>query len=63
VWWLVFTAIDLYIGVVLLDMLARGESVPTDKRTRLFAAKKITLVLLALTILGILLKLLATRRM
>jgi hypothetical protein len=63
VWWLVFTAIDLYIGVVLLDTLARSETVPAEKRQRLVRAKQITLALLALTIVGLLLKRMASKWM
>ena len=60
-WWLVFTAIDLYLGVVVIDTLARGESLSDEKRHRLAKAKKVTLVLFGLTVLGIFLKL-ATRK-
>jgi hypothetical protein len=58
-WWLVFTAIDLYLGVVIIDTLARGDSVSEEKRDRLVKAKKVTLVLFGLTVLGIFLKLVA----
>lgn len=52
---------DLYLGFVLLDVLARGELVTAEKRQRLARAKKITLMLLALTLVWILLKLIATK--
>jgi len=42
--------------------IARGDSVSNEKRDRLVKARKLTLVLFGLTILGILLKLLASRR-
>ncbi len=61
-WWLIFTALDLYLGVVIIDTLARGDSVSNEKRDRLVKARKLTLVLFGLTILGILWKLLASRR-
>ncbi len=63
VWWFVFTAIDLYVGVVLLDTLARSDTIPAEKRQRLLRAKQITLALLALTIVGLLLKLVASKWM
>ena len=60
-WWLAFTAIDLYVGVVLLDMLAKSDAVPAEKHQRLIWAKRITVVLLALTILALLVKAIAGR--
>ena len=60
-WWLIFTAIDLYLGVVIIDTLVRGDSVSNEKRNRLVKAKKLTLVLFGLTVLGILWKLVASR--
>ncbi|HZQ70981.1 MAG TPA: hypothetical protein VFA68_20810 [Terriglobales bacterium] len=61
--WLVFTAVDLYMGVVLIDLLARSESLPEPKRRRLQSAKRITLALFALTVMGIVLKWFARRWM
>jgi hypothetical protein len=49
VWWIVFTAVDLYIGLVLLDLFAR--SAPPEKMPRIRIARKImivTLVVLAI---------------
>ena len=62
-WWLVFTAIDLYLGVVILDTLARGDSVSEEKRHRLLKARKVALFLFGITILGVLCKLLAKKWM
>jgi len=42
--WTLFTAIDLYVGVILLDLMA--TSVPPEKLPRLRKAKKVTLGLL-----------------
>jgi len=47
VWWIIFTAVDLYIGLIVLDALA--PSLHPEKRNRVAVAKKITLGLLALT--------------
>jgi hypothetical protein len=49
VWWIVFTAVDVYIGLVLLDLFAR--SAPPEKMPRIRIARKImivTLVVLAI---------------
>ncbi|MBZ5719530.1 MAG: hypothetical protein LAO03_04035 [Acidobacteriia bacterium] len=43
-WWLVFAAVDLYIGLVALDLLARSDAVPPEKLPRLAIAKKVVLV-------------------
>jgi hypothetical protein len=45
-WWIVFTAVDLYIGLVILDILI--PSLPAEKRYRANLAKKIVVVLLVL---------------
>jgi hypothetical protein len=47
VWWTIFTAVDLYIGLIVLDSLA--GTVPTEKRERLAIVRKVILGLLALT--------------
>jgi len=47
VWWIVYTAADLYIGLIVLDALA--PSLPPQKLTRVKAAKKVVIGLLALT--------------
>jgi hypothetical protein len=45
-WWIVFTAVDLYIGLVILDTLI--PSLPAEKCYRANLAKKIIVVLLVL---------------
>jgi uncharacterized membrane protein YidH (DUF202 family) len=45
-WWIVFTAVDLYIGLVVLDALI--PSLPAEKRRRANVAKEIVVVLLVL---------------
>jgi hypothetical protein len=45
-WWIVFTAVDLYIGLIVLDTLI--PSLPPEKRKRANVAKKIVVVLLVL---------------
>jgi hypothetical protein len=44
VWWTIFTIVDLYIGLIVLDSLA--SSVPPEKIRRLQMAKKVILGLL-----------------
>jgi uncharacterized membrane protein SirB2 len=46
VWWTIFTAADLYIGLIVLDAMAL--SAPGEKQARLRTARKIILFLLAL---------------
>ena len=43
-WWILFTAVDLYIGLVVLDALM--PSLSTEKRQRANLVKKVVLVLL-----------------
>jgi len=45
-WWILFTAVDLYIGLIVLDTLI--PSLPPEKRDRAKVAKKIVVVLLVL---------------
>lgn len=45
-WWILFTAVDLYIGLVILDVMAK--SLPAEKQPELARAKKVIIVLLAL---------------
>jgi hypothetical protein len=47
VWWTIFTAVDLYIGLILLETMA--PSVPPEKLGRLKAARKAVIALLALS--------------
>jgi len=39
VWWLVFTGVDLYIGLIALDVLGRSGSAPPEKQSRLAVVK------------------------
>lgn len=50
--WTIFTAIDLWMGVFLLDMMS--TTVPPVKLPRLRAARKVVLVLLAISIIVLL---------
>ena len=43
-WWIVFVAVDVYIGLVILDLLAR--SAPPEKMPRIRATRKIMIVAL-----------------
>jgi hypothetical protein len=43
-WWIVFTAVELYIGLVVLDALM--PSLSAEKRQRARVAKKVVVVLL-----------------
>ena len=52
-WWLVFTAVDLYLGLVTLDVLARSEAIAPEKLPRLAIAKKI--VIASLVVVAVLL--------
>lgn len=45
-WWIVFTAVDLYIGLVVLDAVASG--LPPEKQPRLAVAKKVIVALIGL---------------
>jgi hypothetical protein len=47
VWWTIFTIVDLYIGLIILDTLA--SSVPPEKIGRLRTAKKVILGLLVIS--------------
>jgi len=56
-WWIVFTAVDLYIGLIVLDTLI--PSLPAEKRCRAHLAKKVvvvSLVLLAIALAVVLIK-------
>ena len=56
-WWFVFTAVDLYIGVVALDLLARSGSISPEKLPRLAVARKVTFLSLAVVVVALLVKL------
>jgi len=43
-WWTIFTAADLYIGLIVLDAMA--PSIPSEKLGRLRMARKLVLALL-----------------
>jgi hypothetical protein len=49
-WWLLFTVIDLYIGLIVIDVMAKSGSIPPEKMPRLEIAKKITIG--AIAVLG-----------
>jgi hypothetical protein len=52
-WWLVFTAVDLYIGLIALDVMARSGSIPSHKLRGVAIAKKVLIA--ALVVTGVLL--------
>jgi hypothetical protein len=45
-WWIVFAAVDLYIGLIVLDTLI--PSLPAEKRRRASCARKVIIGLLVL---------------
>ncbi|HKS72040.1 MAG TPA: hypothetical protein VJQ82_02515 [Terriglobales bacterium] len=47
-WWILFTAIDLYLGLIAIDVLTRSESIPAEKLRRLAITKKVLLAGLSL---------------
>jgi hypothetical protein len=47
-WWTAFTAVDLYIGLVILDVMA--SSVPPHKLGRLRATRNVVIGLLAASV-------------
>jgi hypothetical protein len=55
-WWIVFTAVDLYIGLVVLKVMA--ASVPPGKKPRMAAAEKVIYAGLALCAVAFVAKLL-----
>ena len=44
-WWILFTAADLYIGIIVLDAMA--SSIPPEKQRRLALVKKVLWVSIA----------------
>jgi hypothetical protein len=42
-WWILFTAIDLYIGLIVIDVMQKSGSIPPEKLPRLQIVKKITI--------------------
>ncbi len=55
-WWILFTAVDLYIGFVVLK--AMEPTVPPEKHGRLKIVEKVILILLGLSVLALVAKLL-----
>jgi hypothetical protein len=53
-WWTLFTAADLWIGLIVLDAMA--SSLPPEKLGRLRTARKVILVLLASSALVLILQ-------
>ena len=58
-WWLVFTAADLYIGIVCLDVMSKSGAIEDHKLKRLAVAKKICIGLLVITLAMVAVKLAA----
>jgi len=46
-WWTIFTAADLYVGLIVLDAMA--PSIPAEKLGRLRTARKVILALLVVS--------------
>jgi len=40
-WWLVFTAVDLYLGLILIDVLTKSDSIPPHKLRAMRITKKV----------------------
>jgi len=55
-WWIVFTAVDLYIGLVVLKAMA--PSVPPEKQRRMVVAERMILIGLAVCAVALVVKLL-----
>ena len=51
-WWILFTAVDLYIGLVVLDALA--PSLPPEEQRRLAVAKKVIIASIGLLAIALL---------
>ena len=54
-WWILFTAADLYIGIIVLDAMA--SSIPPEKQRRLALVKKILWVSIAVLVVAFVAKL------
>jgi len=54
-WWILFTAVDLYIGIIVLDAMA--SSIPPEKQQRLALLKKILWVSIAVLAVAFVVKL------
>jgi hypothetical protein len=53
-WWTIFTAADLYIGLIVIDAMA--PSTPVEKLGRLRVARKVILALLVVSAIVLLLQ-------
>jgi hypothetical protein len=53
-WWTIFTAADLYIGLIVIDAMA--PSIPAEKLGRLRVARKVILALLVVSAIVLLLQ-------
>jgi hypothetical protein len=54
-WWIIFTAVDLYIGLVVLKTMA--SSVSDEKKQRMAVAEKVIYAGLVLCVVAIVVKL------
>ena len=54
-WWILFTAADLYIGIIVLDAMA--SSIPPEKQQRLALVKKVLWVSIAVLAIAFVAKL------
>jgi hypothetical protein len=50
-WWIVFTAVDLYIGLIVLDTMI--PSLPAEKRRRAYLAKKVVVISLVALVIAL----------
>ena len=55
--WIVFAAVDLYIGIIILDVISRDPDLTAEKLSRLHKAKRATWVCLGATAVALILKL------
>jgi hypothetical protein len=55
-WWLVFTAVDIYIGLVALDVMAKSGSIPPHKLRGVAIAKKVLVALLVVVGIALMVK-------
>jgi hypothetical protein len=55
-WWLVFTAVDLYIGLIALDVMVRSGSIPPHKLRGVGIAKKVLIATLVVVGIALIVK-------
>jgi hypothetical protein len=55
-WWLVFTAVDLYIGLIALDVMVRSGSIPPHKLPGVAIAKRVLIASLAVVGIALVVK-------